>query len=122
MTMMMICRRNPSPHRPPCAGRLAEATNSSVAAMSAPPGSAAVWNRPFPEPIPLPEMLVSFWRRTSARASPARKALPDFAIHPDNSLAVGPNHIVQIVNTRMAVFTKKGSKFDTTGRVLSRPG
>src|SRR5215471_20988164 len=27
----------------------------------------------------------------------------------DNSLAVGPNHIVQTVNTRMAVFTKDGT-------------
>ena len=26
----------------------------------------------------------------------------------DNSLAVGPNHIFQIVNTRMAIYTKKG--------------
>ena len=39
----------------------------------------------------------------------------------DNSLAIGPNHIVQIVNTRMAVFTKKGSKFDSTGKVLYGP-
>ncbi|HET7564265.1 MAG TPA: hypothetical protein VFJ96_04675 [Gemmatimonadaceae bacterium] len=36
----------------------------------------------------------------------------------DNSLAVGPNHIVQIVNSRLAIFTKKGAKFDTTGKVL----
>ncbi len=36
----------------------------------------------------------------------------------DNSLAVGPDHIVQTVNSRLAVFTKKGSKYDTTGRVL----
>ncbi len=36
----------------------------------------------------------------------------------DNTLAVGPNHIVQIVNTRMAIFTKKGRQFDTTGKVL----
>lgn len=36
----------------------------------------------------------------------------------DNSLAVGPNHIVQTVNSRMAIFTKKGAKYDTTGRVL----
>jgi hypothetical protein len=36
----------------------------------------------------------------------------------DNSLAVGPDHIVQTVNTRLAVFTKKGERFDTTGRVL----
>ncbi len=39
----------------------------------------------------------------------------------DNSLAVGPDHIVQIVNTRMAIFTKKGSRFDSTGRVLYGP-
>ena len=26
----------------------------------------------------------------------------------DNSLAVGPNHVVQIVNSRMAIFSKKG--------------
>lgn len=39
----------------------------------------------------------------------------------DNSLAVGPDHIVQLVNTKMAVFTKKGRKFDTTGKVLYGP-
>jgi hypothetical protein len=39
----------------------------------------------------------------------------------DNSLAVGPNHIVQIVNSRMAIFTKRGTKFDTTGRILYGP-
>jgi hypothetical protein len=39
----------------------------------------------------------------------------------DNSLAVGPDHIVQIVNSKMAVFTKKGKKFDKTGEVLYGP-
>lgn len=39
----------------------------------------------------------------------------------DNALAVGPNHIVQIVNTQTAIYTKKGKKFDTTGRVLYGP-
>jgi hypothetical protein len=39
----------------------------------------------------------------------------------DNSLAAGPDHIVQTVNSRMAVFTKKGNRFDTTGRVLYGP-
>jgi hypothetical protein len=39
----------------------------------------------------------------------------------DNSLAVGPDHIVQLVNTKMAVFTKKGKKFATTGEVLYGP-
>ena len=36
----------------------------------------------------------------------------------DNSVAVGPDHIVQTVNSRLAIFTKKGKKFETTGRVL----
>jgi len=40
----------------------------------------------------------------------------------DNSLAVGPDHIVQTVNgAGMAVFTRKGRRFETTGRVLYGP-
>ena len=39
----------------------------------------------------------------------------------DNTLAVGPDHVVQIVNSRTAVFTRQGSKFDSTGRVLYGP-
>ena len=36
----------------------------------------------------------------------------------DNSLAVGRDHIMQTVNSRLAIFTKKGKRFDSTGRVL----
>lgn len=39
----------------------------------------------------------------------------------DNSLAVGRDHIVQIVNSRIAIFTKKGRRFDKTGEVLYGP-
>ncbi len=39
----------------------------------------------------------------------------------DNSLAVGPDHIVQIVNSRMAIYTKKGKKYPITGKVLYGP-
>lgn len=40
----------------------------------------------------------------------------------DNSLAVGPDHIVQTVNgAGMAVFTRRGKKFDATGKVLYGP-
>lgn len=39
----------------------------------------------------------------------------------DNSLAVGPNHIVQIVNTRIAVYTKAGGRYSKTGQVLYGP-
>ena len=43
---------------------------------------------------------------------------PDGRNPSDNSLAVGPNHIVQIVNSRIAIFTKKGALFDTTGKLI----
>ena len=36
----------------------------------------------------------------------------------DNSLAVGPDHIVQTVNSNLAIFTKRGKTYDTTGTVL----
>jgi hypothetical protein len=39
----------------------------------------------------------------------------------DNSLAVGPDHIFQIVNVRMAIYTKKGKKFSETGKPLYGP-
>jgi len=39
----------------------------------------------------------------------------------DNSLAVGPDHIMQTVNSQIVVFTKKGTRFDTTGKVLYGP-
>ncbi len=39
----------------------------------------------------------------------------------DNSLAAGPDNIVQIVNSRIAVYTKKGARYDKSGRVLYGP-
>jgi hypothetical protein len=39
----------------------------------------------------------------------------------DNSLAVGLDHIVQIVNSRMAIFSKKGKNFSESGRPLYGP-
>ena len=36
----------------------------------------------------------------------------------DNSLAVGPDHIVQIVNSRIAIYSKKAKKYDKSGTVL----
>lgn len=49
-------------------------------------------------------------------ASPALYRNPS-----DNSLAVGPNHIMQIVNARFAVFTKKGTRYTNTGTALYGP-
>ncbi len=40
----------------------------------------------------------------------------------DNSLAVGPDHIMATVNgAGMAIFTRKGRRFDSTGKVLYGP-
>jgi hypothetical protein len=39
----------------------------------------------------------------------------------DDSLAVGPDHIVQTVNSRLAVYTKKGRRYETSGKVLYGP-
>jgi hypothetical protein len=39
----------------------------------------------------------------------------------DNSLAVGPNDIVQIVNSDFAVYTKKGAKYAKTGKPIYGP-
>jgi hypothetical protein len=36
----------------------------------------------------------------------------------DSSLAVGPDHIVQIVNARLAIYSKQGKKYERTGTVL----
>jgi hypothetical protein len=40
----------------------------------------------------------------------------------DNSLAVGRDHIFQIVNTRMAIFSKQGKQFKTDRRSCLWPG
>ena len=39
----------------------------------------------------------------------------------DISLAAGPDHIFEILDGNLAVFTKKGKKFDTTGKLLYGP-
>jgi hypothetical protein len=39
----------------------------------------------------------------------------------DNSLAVGPDHIFQIVNTQLAIFTKQGSRYQRTGEPVYGP-
>jgi hypothetical protein len=36
----------------------------------------------------------------------------------DISLAVGPDHIFEVLGGNFAIFTKKGKKFDTTGKLL----
>jgi hypothetical protein len=86
--------------------------------ITAPPGSGAV-EQTSPGTKPPASLIESFDglgvgftgpQGTSKQGNPS-----------DNSLAVGPDHIVQTVNSRMAIFTKKGRKFETTGKALYGP-
>ena len=92
------------------------------------------------EPIPpspampnLPEASVAIEQTTQGSRPPAAiiesfdglgaefkgpSGTAEFRNPSDNSLAVGPDHIVQIVNTRIAIYSKKGKKYPATGTVL----
>jgi len=83
-----------------------------------PPGSAAI-EQTENGTKPSPDIVASFDGLGEGFEGPQGTAV--LRNPSDNSLAVGPDHIVQIVNSRMAVFTKKGKRFDTTGKVLYGP-
>lgn len=86
-----------------------------------PPGSAvgAAVEQDTEGNLPAPALVASFDGLGDGFEGPQGKAE---ARNPsDNSLGVGPDEIVQIVNSRMAIFTKKGKRFDTTGRALLGP-
>ena len=87
--------------------------------MTTPPGSADIEQTTFGAKPPA-TLVVSFDGLGVGFTGPQGTA--NLRNPSDNTLAVGPNHIVQIVNTRMAIFTKKGTKYDTTGMVLYGPG
>ncbi len=86
--------------------------------MTSPPGAAAVEQR-SQGTRPGAELIASFDGLGVGFEGPQGTAT---VRNPsDNSLAVGPDHIMQTVNTRLAIFTKKGRKYDTTGKVLYGP-
>lgn len=71
---------------------------------------------------PALDVLDSFDGLGAGFKGPQSGAGPSFFRNPsDNSLAVGPNDIMQIVNSRFAVYTKKGARYDSTGTVLYGP-
>jgi hypothetical protein len=90
------------------------ATNAMIAAA----GSGAVEQTKHGTKPP-PQIIASFDGLGEGFAGP--QGTGRFRNPSDNTLAVGPDHIVQIVNSRMAVFTKKGKRFTETGRVLYGP-
>ncbi|MGA8939524.1 MAG: hypothetical protein WB439_10200 [Acidobacteriaceae bacterium] len=68
------------------------------------------------EPVPLVDSFEGLGEGFSGPQGTMKSRNPS-----DDSLAVGPNNIVQIVNSRMAIYTKKGERYDTTGKVLYGP-
>ncbi len=96
-----------------------EAEVSGAPVITTPPGSAAVEQTTFGTKAPA-TLVASFDGLGVGFSGPQGTA--NLRNPSDNTLAVGPNHVVQIVNTRMAIFTKKGTQYDTTGLVLYGPG
>jgi len=92
---------------------------ASLPVIMTPPGSAAVEQTTFGTKPPA-TLVASFDGLGVGFSGP--QGSTNLRNPSDNTLAVGPNHIVQIVNTRMAIFTKKGAKYDSTGLVLYGPG
>jgi hypothetical protein len=90
-----------------------------LAVITTPPGSAAI-EQTAPGFKPAAVLVENFDGLGAGFTGPqgtGRSGNPS-----DNSLAVGPNHIVQTVNGfGMAIFTKKGKRFATTGKVLYGP-
>jgi hypothetical protein len=95
------------------------AEGAGLPVITTPPGSAAVEQTTFGTKPPA-TLVASFDGLGVGFTGP--QGTTNLRNPSDNTLAVGPNHIVQIVNTRMAIFTKKGAQYDTTGLVLYGPG
>src|SRR5688572_22817506 len=95
-----------------------ESASTLLPSMTTPAGSAAVEQTTFGTKPPA-ALVASFDGLGVGFTGPQGTAT--MRNPSDNTLAVGPDHVVQIVNTRMAIFTKKGKQYDTTGRVLYGP-
>ena len=67
-------------------------------------------------PRPAAPVLESFDGLGAGFAGP--QGTTTFRSPSDSSLAVGPDHIFQIVNARLAIYSKKGTKYEKTGTVL----
>ena len=93
-------------------------TTTATPRVAAAPSSDDV-EQTNPGDRPPPTLAASFDGLGAGFAGPQGAA--NFRNPSDNSLAVGPDHVVQIVNSRMAIFTKKGARYDTTGRALYGP-
>jgi len=94
------------------------AATATPPVMKSPPGAAAVEQRSQGS-LPGAALVASFDGLGVGFEGPQGAAA--LRNPSDNSLAVGPDHVMQTVNTRMAIFTKKGKRFESTGKVLYGP-
>jgi hypothetical protein len=100
---------------PPSEGATEEIEQADTTSHAVPAGSGRV-EQTAPGSRPPARVVASFDGLGAGFSGPHGTAT--FRNPSDNSIAVGRDHIVQIVNSRVAVFTKKGKRFDTTGKVL----
>ena len=98
-------------HQPPAAPIV-------LPVITTPPGSAAV-EQTTPGTRPPAALIESFDGLGVGFTGP--QGTTNVRNPSDNTLAVGPDHIVQIVNSQTAIFSRKGRKFDATGRGLYGP-
>ena len=103
---------------PAGSGRGREIQAPPPASMAVPDGSARV-EQTTPGSRPAAKLVASFDGLGFGFEGPQGAAA--LRNPSDNSLAVGPDHIVQVVNSRMAIYTKQGRRFPTTGQVLYGP-
>jgi hypothetical protein len=117
-SLSLLPRRatNQQPELP--AMRQNPAATATPPVMKSPPGAAAVEQRPQGS-LPGAALVASFDGLGVGFEGPQGAAA--LRNPSDNSLAVGPDHVMQTVNTRMAIFTKKGKRFESTGKVLYGP-
>jgi hypothetical protein len=86
--------------------------------LTSPPGAAAIEQTSQGTRAPA-KLVASFDGLGAGFKGPQGAA--NFRNPSDNSIAVGPNHIFQIVNVRMAVYTKKGKQFPESGKAVYGP-
>ncbi len=111
--------RAPAAHRPSAAAPSSSARTPTRRAQTVPHTAEAVEQK-TPGTEPAARLVTSFDGLGVGFHGP--QGTKQSGNPSDNSLAVGPNDIFQIVNGfGMAVYTKKGKKYDSTGRVLFGP-
>lgn len=109
----------PRPAHPHGHSRSAEPENPAALPPVSIGGEAAAVEQAEPGPRPVPLLVTRFDGLGVGFTGPQGKA--ESRNPSDNSLGVGPNEIVQIVNSRMAIFTKKGQRYPETGKPLLGP-